>query len=197
MRILRPAELRSLPLEELKSLVLSSRPEPGGVRTSWWLGLVEQLIAEFGRGRATTPNAQVENIRRAVSVIGLLEESADMPSSGPATLMVDLRIAAMAFIREEQLPEELAANSLASRCLGAMPVNKSRLPELIRRERHYLVDGLGQSDLSEADFEEFDQLDDVRTVLRALKRLRPDISDKGLAALADEWIALEPTLHGQ
>lgn len=111
--------------------------------------------------------------------------------------MVDLRIAATASIREEQLPEELAANSLASRCLGAMSVDQSRLPELVRRERIYLVDRLGRADLPEADFEEFDQLDDVRTVVRALKRLRPNISDERLAARADEWIALESTLHGQ
>jgi hypothetical protein len=197
MRNLRPAELRNLSLEELRLLILSSRPEPGSVRTSWWLGLAEQLIAEVRSSGSGAFDVQVENVRCGVAIIGLLEESADMPSSGTATLMVDLRIAARVSMREEQLPEELQANALASRCITVMPVDKSKLPELIRRERRYLVDELGRSSLPEAEFEELARLDDVRNVLRALRRLLPDISDSVLAARADEWIALEATLRGR
>jgi hypothetical protein len=59
-----------------------------------------------------------------------------------------------------------------------------------------LVEGLGQSDVPNGDFEEFNRLDELRSIVRALKRLRQDISDCGLAAHADEWIALEPLLYG-
>jgi hypothetical protein len=139
---------------------------------------------------------QTENTRCAIRVISLLDESADMPPSGPAILMVDLGLAARRSLYGTALPPELTADSRALRCLNAARIDKSRVRDSVHRERQYLVDRLGQSDVSDAYAEEFNRLDELRSIVRALKRLRPGISDPALATRADEWLALRSELYG-
>ena len=196
MRTYRLEELRPLSLPELRSLLMPSRPTEGSVRTSWWLGLAEQLIAEIGRNTAASPREQVENARCVIRVISLLDESADMPPSGPAILMVDLGLATGLVLHGTALPLELTADSLALRCLDAARIDKAQMRDSAHRERQYLVDQLGQSDVSDADAEEFNRLDELRGIVHALKRLRSGMSDPELATRADEWIALESELYG-
>jgi hypothetical protein len=200
MRRIDPDELTPLGDSARRAVLLDGRPAAPDSRVQWWIDFFDRCHEAVLRAAVTSSGTAPDRMALMIWAIDLAVETGDLSPVDTAVLTARLtaRLGEVGYRGDR--PDRLRPDSVARRCITAMPLRLAQLPEAVARERHYLLEDerawLPRSDgaVDDRDAAVFDRLDDLRRLLRALRSLAGAIEDAALAARVQRWLAVEPHL---
>jgi hypothetical protein len=196
MNAIRIPDLLGMSKSRQHAELLDHRPESSDSRMQWWLSVVDQIISELVRAQVAGRRSSCLSL--ALDAVILAYSEGDLSSTNAVVVLADL--GSRVGINDVR-PPELSPEQIARRAIRAISIDRTRVSEVVARERKFLLEDERAWNSSEAGESiadiEFDHLDDLRRILTVLDQLVPAIDNESLRQEVEGWLAFKDLIqHG-